>query len=120
MTAFYLLMVNWLRVDAPVANQTALAILYLPIVIDVKKIICILLFAIPAPAIAIDEKRFFGIHSGGKQGFDHVEWSGIEVLKDNDIFALFLGVKICGNGLSVLNEVRTAVSCLFHSLCARR
>ena len=119
MAAFYPVMVNWLRVDAPVANQTALAILYLPIVIDVKKIICILLFAIPAPAIAIDEKRFFGIHSGGKQGFDHVEWSGIEVLKDNDIFAPFPGVKICGNDLSVLDKIRI-VSCLFHSLCARR
>jgi len=66
-----------------------LAILYFPIIINVKKIIRILLFAIPAPAIAIDEKWFFGIPCRCKQGFDHVEWSGIEVLKDNDILHCF-------------------------------
>ena len=49
-----------------------------------------------------------------------IMFGDIEVLKDNHIFVLFLGVKICGNDLSVLNEVRTVVSCLFHSLCARR
>ena len=112
-------MVNWLRVDAPVANQTTLTILYFPVIINVKKIIRILLFAIPAPTIAIDEKWFFGIPCRCKQGFDHVEWSGIEVLKDNDIFAPFPGVKICENDLSALDKIRI-VSCLLRALCARR
>ena len=49
-----------------------------------------------------------------------MEWSGIEVLKDNDIFTLFLGVKIYENNLSVLNKIRIVISCLFHVLYARR
>ena len=49
-----------------------------------------------------------------------MEWSGIEVLKDNDIFTLFLGVKIYENNLSILNKIRIVISCLFHVLCVRR
>jgi hypothetical protein len=67
-------MVNWLRVDALVANQATLTILYFPIIINVKKIICILFFTIPASTIAIDKKWFFRIPCRCKQGFDHVEW----------------------------------------------
>ncbi len=52
-------MVNWLWVDAFVANQATLTILYFPIIINVKKIICILFFTIPASTITIDKKWFF-------------------------------------------------------------
>ena len=49
-----------------------------------------------------------------------MEWSGIEVLKDNDIFTLFLGVKSYENNLSILNKIRIIISCLFRVLCVRR